>query len=102
MAMQLDSLQYPTFLTVVRLRKPERPGSPQGTLICSRILAGQSSTCAAAALGSELGCGVFMACAARFATCSEVERHSERVEDMLSGWDVALLKDGVKYGPRYG
>ncbi|XP_026190324.1 LOW QUALITY PROTEIN: uncharacterized protein LOC113146614 [Cyclospora cayetanensis] len=39
---------------------------------------------------------------ARFATCAEVERHSERVDDMLTGWDTALLKDGVKYGPRYG
>ncbi|KAL8270368.1 hypothetical protein Esti_005692 [Eimeria stiedai] len=39
---------------------------------------------------------------ARFATCLEVERHSERVEDMLTGWDIVLLKDGVKYGPRYG
>ncbi|CDJ37889.1 EF hand domain-containing protein, putative [Eimeria tenella] len=39
---------------------------------------------------------------ARFATCAEVERHSERVEDMLTGWDSVLLKDGVKYGPRYG
>ncbi|CDJ59786.1 hypothetical protein EMWEY_00059020, partial [Eimeria maxima] len=39
---------------------------------------------------------------ARFATCSEVERHSERIEDMLTGWDAVMLKDGVKYGPRYG
>ncbi|PFH34767.1 EF hand domain-containing protein [Besnoitia besnoiti] len=39
---------------------------------------------------------------ARFATVSEVGRHSEKIDDMLSGWDSALLKDGVKYGPRFG
>ncbi|CDJ45703.1 EF hand family protein, related [Eimeria brunetti] len=39
---------------------------------------------------------------ARFATCAEVERHTERIEDMLTGWDAVMLKDAVKYGPRYG
>ncbi|PHJ22833.1 ef hand domain-containing protein [Cystoisospora suis] len=39
---------------------------------------------------------------ARFATVAEVERHSEKIDDMMSGWETALLKDGVKYGPRFG
>ena len=52
--------------------------------------------------GEPIPLRFFDLAAARFATCAEVERHSERIDDMLTGWDIVLLKDGVKYGPRYG
>ncbi|KAF8822497.1 EF hand domain-containing protein [Cardiosporidium cionae] len=38
----------------------------------------------------------------RFATVAEAEKFSGKIEDMLVGWEVAMLTDGVKHGPRYG
>eukprot|EP00914_Ancora_sagittata_P009291 GHVO01017823.1.p1 GENE.GHVO01017823.1~~GHVO01017823.1.p1 ORF type:complete len:1511 (+),score=291.67 GHVO01017823.1:542-5074(+) len=38
---------------------------------------------------------------ARLATADEVEIHSSTVDDILKGSDTCMLKDGVKYGPRF-
>ncbi|KAF8821115.1 EF hand domain-containing protein [Cardiosporidium cionae] len=38
----------------------------------------------------------------RLATVAEAEKFSAKIEDMLVGWEVAMLQDGVKHGPRYG
>lgn len=39
---------------------------------------------------------------ARLASVHEVEVYQHKVEDLLGGSDVAMLRDGVKYGPRFG
>lgn len=38
----------------------------------------------------------------RFATVKDVLKNRSRMEEMLIGFDVALLADGVAYGPRFG
>eukprot|EP01054_Gregarina_sp_Poly1_P006100 Gregarina_sp_Poly_1__6099@NODE_321_length_9533_cov_64_896260_g176_i1_p1_GENE_NODE_321_length_9533_cov_64_896260_g176_i1NODE_321_length_9533_cov_64_896260_g176_i1_p1_ORF_typecomplete_len1828_score237_78EFhand_8/PF13833_6/1_8e05EFhand_1/PF00036_32/1_6e05EFhand_5/PF13202_6/8_2e05EFhand_7/PF13499_6/0_00041EFhand_6/PF13405_6/0_0049BLOC1S3/PF15753_5/1_1BLOC1S3/PF15753_5/9_5e02_NODE_321_length_9533_cov_64_896260_g176_i124857968 len=38
----------------------------------------------------------------RFATLEEANDESNRVEELLIGFDVAMLHDGVQYGPRFG
>lgn len=39
---------------------------------------------------------------ARLASVTEVEKNSQKVENLLHGFEVACLHDGVKYGPRFG
>eukprot|EP01053_Blabericola_migrator_P010319 Blabericola_migrator_1__10318@NODE_57_length_15939_cov_84_297253_g52_i0_p1_GENE_NODE_57_length_15939_cov_84_297253_g52_i0NODE_57_length_15939_cov_84_297253_g52_i0_p1_ORF_typecomplete_len2596_score525_29EFhand_7/PF13499_6/0_0046EFhand_7/PF13499_6/0_029EFhand_8/PF13833_6/0_12EFhand_8/PF13833_6/8_4e03EFhand_8/PF13833_6/9_1e03EFhand_8/PF13833_6/0_0031EFhand_1/PF00036_32/0_011EFhand_1/PF00036_32/0_25EFhand_6/PF13405_6/0_0034EFhand_6/PF13405_6/16SPARC_Ca_bdg/PF10591_9/0_49SPARC_Ca_bdg/PF10591_9/1_8EFh len=38
----------------------------------------------------------------RFATLEEALDGSNRIEELLIGFDVAMLHDGVQYGPRFG